>query len=44
MRFFLSQCEYKWSHAHKEMETIWVRRELGEDLSKHIATKGYDLV
>jgi|TARA_X000000950_G_scaffold2981_1_gene3086 hypothetical protein len=26
------------------MEDLWVRRELGEELSKHIATKGYDLV
>jgi hypothetical protein len=26
------------------MEDLWVRRELGEELSKYIATKGYDLV
>ena len=44
MRFFLAQCEYKWSHARKSMEDLWVRRELGEELSKYIATKGYDLV
>ena len=46
MRFYLSQCEYKWTHArnpNKTMENIWVRRELGEELSKYIATKGYDL-
>ena len=43
MRFFLSQCEYKWTHAHKPMENLWVRRELGEELSKYIATKGYNL-
>ena len=46
MRFFLSQCEYKWTHARnpdKTMENIWVRRELGEELLKYIATKGYDL-
>ena len=44
MRFFLAQCEYKWTHARKSMEDLWVRRELGEELSKYIATKGYDLV
>ena len=44
LRFFLAQCEYKWSHAHKSMEDLWVRRELGEELAKHVATKGYDLV
>lgn len=43
MRFFLSQCEYKWSHAKKSMENIWVRRELGEELSKYIAEQGYEL-
>jgi len=25
------------------MEDLWVRRELGEELSKFIATKGYNL-
>ena len=37
MRFYLSQCEYKWTHArnpNKTMENIWVRRELGEELRR----------
>ena len=44
MRFFLTQCEYKWSHAHNRMETLWVRRELGDELSKYIVKQGYKLV
>ena len=31
-RFYLSQCEYKWTHAYTHMEQIWVRKELGEEL------------
>ena len=34
MRYYLGQCEYKWSHAKTHMEYIWVRRELGEELTK----------
>lgn len=32
MRYYLGSCEYKWTHAKTDMEKLWVRRELGEDL------------
>ena len=44
MRYFLGQCEYKWSHAHKDMEHIWVRRELGDELFLQCNQPGFDLV
>lgn len=48
MRYYLGQCEYKWSHTaeqgNERMEQIWIRRELGEELYKEINQKDYDLV
>jgi hypothetical protein len=32
MRYYLGQCEYKWTHTQTDLEKLWVRRELGEDL------------
>ena len=43
-RFYLSQCEYKWTHAYTHMEHIWVRKELGEELFHLCNTHGFDLV
>ena len=36
MRYYLGQCEYKWTHANTDLEKIWVRRELGDELFKTI--------
>lgn len=36
MRYYLGQCEYKWTHAKTAMEQLWVRRELGDDLFKTV--------
>ena len=36
MRYYLGQCEYKWSHTETHMEQIWVRRELGDDLFRTV--------
>ena len=36
MRYYLGQCEYKWTHAHTQMEMLWIRRELGDELYKTI--------
>jgi hypothetical protein len=41
-RFYISSCEYKWNHAHKPMEHIWVRREVGDDLYKTVETNGWE--
>ena len=44
MRYYLGQCEYKWSHAHTDMEYIWVRRELGDELTKTVESNGWQWV
>ena len=43
MRYYLAQCEYKWTHVDTDMETLWVRRELGDELYKTVETNGWDL-
>ena len=42
MRYYLGQCEYKWTHSKTHMEQIWVRRELGEELYKTIESNGWE--
>lgn len=42
MRYYLSSCEYKWTHARTDMEQLWVRRELGEELYKTIETNDWE--
>ena len=44
VRYYLGTCEYKWSHAHKDMEHIWVRRELGDELFAQCNQPGFKLV
>lgn len=48
MRYYLGQCEYKWSHTaeqgNERMEQIWIRRELGEELYREINVEDYKLV
>lgn len=44
MRYYLGQCEYKWSHAETDMEKIWVRRELGEELFKTVEANNWSWV
>lgn len=44
MRYYLSSCEYKWSHKDTDLEHLWVRRELGEDLFKECNQQGFNLV
>ena len=41
MKYYLGQCEYKWTHADTSMEQIWIRRELGEDLYKTIESNNW---
>ena len=42
MRYYLGQCEYKWTHAHTAMEHIWIRRELGDELYKIVESNNWD--
>jgi len=42
MRYYLAQCEYKWSHADTDMENMWIRRELGDDLYKTIESNNWE--
>ena len=43
-RYFLGQCEYKWTHARGRMENFWVMRELGQELWKQVNQDGFELV
>ena len=42
LRYYLSSCEYKWSHARTDMEQMWVMRELGTELYKLIESKDWE--
>lgn len=44
MRYYLGNCEYKWSHVNTNSEPLWIRRELGEELSKQCNQDGFNLV
>jgi hypothetical protein len=41
MRYYLGQLEYKWSHVQTDMEQLWVRRELGDELFKTVEANGW---
>jgi len=41
MRYYLGQTEYKWSHKHTNLELLWVRRQLGEELFKTVESNGW---
>ena len=42
MRYYLGSCEYKWSHKGTNMEQLWVRRELGDELYKTVESNGWE--
>lgn len=44
VRYYLGTCEYKWTHKNSQMEIIWVRREVGEEIFKTVETNGWDWV
>lgn len=44
MRYYLGSCEYKWTHAHKSMEHMWVQREIGTEAFKQCNQPGFELV
>ena len=41
MRYYLGQCEYKWTHKGTQIELLWVRREIGEDLFKEVEQRNW---
>lgn len=41
MRYYLGTCEYKWIYARTDMEHIWIRCELGEELFKTVEDNGW---
>ena len=43
-RYYLKNCEFKWSHVGTRMENIWVQRELGDELYKQCNQDGFNLV
>ena len=42
MKYFLGQCEYKWTHANSRMEQIWIQRELGDGLYKTVESNNWE--
>ena len=42
MRYYISTCEYKWTHAKKPMELLWVRREVGDKIFKEVESRGWE--
>lgn len=41
MRYYLGSCEYKWSHAKTDMEFLWIRRELGDELYSSVESNNW---
>lgn len=42
MRYYLGSCEYKWTHAKLEMEQLWIRREVGEEIYKTVEENNWE--
>ena len=42
MKYFLGQCEYKWTHSDSRMEQIWIQRELGDELYKTVESNNWE--
>ena len=44
VRYYLAQCEYKWSHRNTNLEQLWVRRAVGEAVYKTIEENAWSWV
>ena len=42
MKYYLGQCEYKWTHKDLRMEQIWIQRELGDELYKTVESNNWN--
>jgi len=41
LRYYVGQCEYKWSHKGLKAEQLWVRRAVGEELFKEVELRDW---
>lgn len=44
MRYYVGQCEYKWSHVGKTTEQAWIIRETGVELYKEVELRNWTWV
>ena len=44
MRYYVGQCEYKWSHKGLKAEQLWVRGAVGEELFKEVELRDWTWV
>lgn len=44
MRYYLGSCEYKWTHARTDMESMWIMREVGTELFKTVESNNWKWV
>ena len=44
VRYYLGQCEYKWSHRNTNLEQLWVRREVGEEIFRTVESNNWEWV
>ena len=42
MRYYIGQCEYKWTHKNTNMERLWIQREVGVDLFKTVEQNDWE--
>ena len=42
MRYYLGSFNCKWTHAETNMEQIWIRRELGDDLYRTVEENNWE--
>ena len=43
MRYYVGQCEYKWTHKNTKMERLWIQREVGVDLFKTVEQNDWEM-
>lgn len=44
MRYYLGQLEYKWTHAHTELEHVWIRQTTGDTVYNTVANNNWEWV
>jgi len=44
MRYYLGQCDYKWTHARTKMEQLWIERKVTSEVFKEVEHAGWDWV
>ena len=41
MRYYLSSCEFKWTHARSQVEMVWIEREVGTEIFKLVESNNW---